>query len=438
MRIRIGSTIVAGLLLIGPARADEPQAAGGVPPVPATRQQMKEALEASKRSTPRLPLPPLSAEERERAEKGDWAVVNNGRMRKFYLPPELTGAGFIREPDPAMSLGHPFQTMLFWIVSRGNNCTYCMGHQESKLAAAGVSEDLVAALDGDWAEYSDAQRAAFGLARKLTFEPYAIADADIERLKGFYNPKQILEIVLVTANFNAMNRWTGALKIPQEGHRVYLTPTAEKYRDRASRVAPLAAEAARRPAPESAAEVEAALSACRSRSPRLPLLGDDLARAALPKDWPAGPLPAWVRLLATFPKAGVARIVLHRDAETAGTLDRTLRAEVACIAAREDRAWYALGHARARLAALGVSADRVAAREGSWEGFPPADRAAFALARKLTAEPARVSDADIAGLRKHFSDKEVAELVYQVTEAAFFDRVTEAAGLPLEAEAGAR
>jgi hypothetical protein len=31
-----------------------------------------------------------------------------------------------------------------------------------------------------------------------------------------------------------------------------------------------------------------------------------------------------------------------------------------------------------------------------------------------------------------YSDHEVAEIVYQVTQAAFFDRVTEAAGLPLE------
>ena len=35
-------------------------------------------------------------------------------------------------------------------------------------------------------------------------------------------------------------------------------------------------------------------------------------------------------------------------------------------------------------------------------------------------------------LRKLFNDKQVAEILYQITQAAFFDRLTEAAGLRLE------
>jgi alkylhydroperoxidase family enzyme len=45
---------------------------------------------------------------------------------------------------------------------------------------------------------------------------------------------------------------------------------------------------------------------------------------------------------------------------------------------------------------------------------------------------AGLSDDEIAGLRKHFQDKEVAELVHRITLAAFFDRLTETAGLRLE------
>ena len=43
-----------------------------------------------------------------------------------------------------------------------------------------------------------------------------------------------------------------------------------------------------------------------------------------------------------------------------------------------------------------------------------------------------VTDDDFAGLRKSFSDVQVAEVVHRICEAAFFDRVTEAAQLPLE------
>ena len=68
-------------------------------------------------------------------------IINNGRMRKIYLPAEVLGGGFSREPDPAMTLNNTFKTMFFWIVSRANNCTYCQGHQEVKLSGDGVKED---------------------------------------------------------------------------------------------------------------------------------------------------------------------------------------------------------------------------------------------------------------------------------------------------------
>ena len=65
------------------------------------------------------------------------------------------------DPDPNMTLDYAFKTMLFWIVSRSNNCVYCMGHQETQLPAFGVAEDRIAALDGDWSEFTLAERAAF-------------------------------------------------------------------------------------------------------------------------------------------------------------------------------------------------------------------------------------------------------------------------------------
>jgi alkylhydroperoxidase family enzyme len=435
--------LVLGVLAPAWAFGDTP--ASDVPPaVPVTRADLLQALERSKRNEPRLPLPPISDDDKARAGKGEWGVVNNGRMRKHYLPAELTGAGFLREPDAAMTLGHPFQTMIFWIVSRGNNCTYCMGHQESKLATAGVADDRIAALDGDWVSFTPAERAAFTLAKKATFEPHALTAADLDRVRPYYNDKQILEILLVTGNFNAMNRWTGALRIPQEAHRVYVPEggIGPKASVGASRVAPLGLELAsasatsplesRRPPLESRAEVESALAACRTRTPRLPLADETASRAVLPSGWTPKVVPQWVRLLANFPKAGAARVALHKAAEDKGKLDPRLRAQVAWIAARNDRAWYAVGEARRRLRDLGQTDDQVFALDGSWDAFTPADRAAFALSKTLTTDPALVTDAAVAAVRKHFSDYQTAEIIHHVTEAAFFDRVTEAAGLRCE------
>ena len=139
-----------------------------------------------------------------------------------------------------------------------------------------------------------------------------------------------------------------------------------------------------------------------------------------------------MRLLANFPKSGPPQIVSLRTAEEKGNLDKVLRAKVWWIAARQDRAWYALGHARQRLLRLGVAEKDIWALDGSWDGFKAGERAAFSLARKVTSTPHKVTDDDIAVLRKQYSDGEVAELVYQLCTAAFFDRLTEAAGLQLE------
>jgi hypothetical protein len=72
--------------------------------------------------------------------------------------------------------------MFLWLVSRGNNCICCQGHQGVKLAADGVPEEMIAALDGDWSEFTPAERGAFALARKLTVDPALVTDEDIERI----------------------------------------------------------------------------------------------------------------------------------------------------------------------------------------------------------------------------------------------------------------
>ena len=91
-----------------------------------------------------------------------------------------------------------------------------------------------------------------------------------------------------------------------------------------------------------------------------------------------------------------------------------------------------MGHAIRRLKELGLDDDAIAALDNPGDSIPQPERAVLAVARKITVDPALITDADIEGLRKHYSDREVAEIVYHVTQAAFFDRLTEAAGLRLE------
>ena len=74
-----------------------------------------------------------------------------------------------------------------------------MGHQEIKLAVAGLAEDRIAALDGDWSEFTEAEQSAFRLARRLTHEPHRLNDDDINRLREHYTELQILEMLMSVA-----------------------------------------------------------------------------------------------------------------------------------------------------------------------------------------------------------------------------------------------
>lgn len=264
--------------------------------------------------------------------------------------------------------------------------------------------------------------------------------ADVEELKKHYTPTQVLEIVVAVAGYNSTNRWTDALNIPAEANAnffrktekkidlsTFQTPTSPKYAGAVSRIAPLPAQCKAaappawpaRPAPEDRAQVEAAWRAARSRTPTLPLAGG------------AAGEPNWVRLLNTFPKAGGSRAAGLKLAAEKGKLTPRLKAEIAWVAARADRAWYALAVARERLKAVGLRDAEVFALDAG-NDLPPAERAALRFARKLTATPALVTDADVEGLRKHFTDPQVAEIVFHTCNAAFFNRVTEAAQLPLD------
>jgi alkylhydroperoxidase family enzyme len=152
----------------------------------------------------------------------------------------------------------------------------------------------------------------------------------------------------------------------------------------------------------------------------------------MPPEAAQKPIPEWVRALAFFPKTAAAQLALRKAIAEEGRIDKLLKAQIAWTCARQNRAWYALGDARRRLAALGVSADEVFALDEPGESFSPAVREALAFARKLTAAPHTIADADVARLREHFSDHETAEIVFVTCNANMFDRFTEALGLQLE------
>ena len=403
-------------------------------PIPPTRPEIKEALEKLKHRTPRLPLPPVT--EDAPSTTGQRSIVNNARARAMYLPESWRPAR--SQNDPAMTLDYGFKTQLFWIVSRGNNCHYCLGHQEHKLAAVGMDDDTIAALDSDWSRFPAGHQAAMHLARKMTLEPHAISSADVDALKPHFTDAQIIELVFTIASYNSTNRWTDSLGLPQDqkfrdGPIHFETPTSSQFLRTKSIVA--AGPELKRPPLESPAEVDAALAAARKRQPRVALPSKDQARQAMASVWDSENMPQWVVALAQFPATGSRQVAALKAIATEGDLDDKLKFQLARISARHNRAWYALGHMNAMLRRLGMSDEQIQALDGSLAEFTPAEQEALKFARKLTATSWQMSDADIARLQKHYTDRQVAQIVQVVCMANFLDRFTETLGLQLEGEA---
>lgn len=283
----------------------------------------------------------------------------------------------------------------------------------------------------------DAKRAtAFAFARKLTLEPHLIVAADIEALRPHFNDAEILEIVYHVSRYNSTERWTDSTGVPQdqrssEPNSALDTPTSPEAAARKSELLP--DNWVKRPPLEPRSEVEAALSQARTRKSRVALPDVEQVRQLLPPEVAGQPPREWMRAILQFPETGTGYIRTYDAMQRVGRISAKLKAQIAWIAARHDRAWYALADAQQRLAALGVSTDEQYQLDNpAAHHFTPGELAAFAFAQKLTIAPQQITDADVESLKAHYSDHETAEIIFVTCSAATFDRFTEALGLTIE------
>lgn len=445
-------------------------------PIPLTRPEMKKHIEDMKQRKPRIPLAELTEEEKAAPE--DRSRGYESRLRSVYVPgmsdgrnntPRTTGtdsprnASGGRDNEPGMTLDYQFKTSLFWIVSRTNNCQYCLGHQEGKLLRAGMSEDEIAALDSDWSAFEPKERAAFALAHRLTLEPHLLSDEDIAEVRNHFTDLQILEMVMSVAGNNSINRWKEGTGVPQsaggggfgrsteaaatevkpEPHS-YLTPTSEKFAAKITRVAPIidvpglgnkaliSPTIFKRPKLGTRDEAEKALAAAATRTPRLPLVDEDQAREALGDAAPEGPLPQWMRLVANFPVSGKRLVTTIRNGAEKGDLSPLMKAQASWIIARQDRAWYALAEAKQRLEKLGQTPDQIYGLDTKWKSFTPREQSLFTIAKNLAASPVVLTDDEVAEAVELAGPRDVVQMISYTTNRAQFDRITEAAGLTAE------
>ncbi|MFN7733880.1 MAG: carboxymuconolactone decarboxylase family protein [Pirellula sp.] len=438
---------------------------------PTTRDAMKQYLEDLKDRKPRIPLPELTEEQRKAELENPRASGYESRLRSNYLENApnayLTFGGSPAggypnapannrtPPDPIMSLDYAFKVRMFWIAARANNCQYCLGHQESKLLAAGMTEDQIAALDSAWELFPENEQVAFALAKRLTLEPHRLTEDDIAACKAFYADLQILEMLGSIAGNNAINRWKEGAGVPQSrdggnfgrgataSHESYLTKTSDAFATKRSKIVNFdpgsvslngnAMTVCNRPPLLQGADLENKLRQARTRSRRLPIADEATSREVLGDLASESEIPEWKRLLAQFPIAGkrlVAGIVQSKQSDS---IDAALQAKLDWLLARQDHAWYLTALAEKDLHTAGVTADQRAALDGELnapsETLSDRDRSLLLLARNLAASPIVLTDAQVAKAIELAGPRAVTQVINYTCYRAALNRITEGAGL---------
>tara|TARA_B100000686_G_C16608491_1_gene872509 strand:+ start:242 stop:838 length:597 start_codon:yes stop_codon:yes gene_type:complete len=103
------------------------------------------------------------------------------------------------------------------VVSKLNECTYCVAHHAPRLNEQGLSVDTVAKiLEDDCPGLDAVDRLVRDFAIQVTETPQYMGDAIFDELKMHFSEEQIVELTLRTALCGFFNRFNDALQIGME------------------------------------------------------------------------------------------------------------------------------------------------------------------------------------------------------------------------------
>lgn len=115
---------------------------------------------------------------------------------------------------------------------------------------------------------------------------------------------------------------------------------------------------------------------------------------------------------------------------TEATLDNTFKVQLFWLVSRANNCQYCQGHQESKLLRAGMKEDEIAALDSDWNAFGEAQKVAFAFAVKFTNNPHLLNDADIEGLRKHYSNEKILEMILSMAGNNSINRWKEGTGVP--------
>lgn len=151
-----------------------------------------------------------------------WMLICLGYVPELAIPWSAMTRTFWGESQQDRIL----EESLFWIQTRTIRCNYCMGHCEMLLEVAGMDSPAIdrrlrQLASGDWSAFPAAEQVAYAFARKITAEPWAIDESDLQGLVKAYGETQAFFIAVWLCRGLYMTRVSDGFQLPLERENVF-------------------------------------------------------------------------------------------------------------------------------------------------------------------------------------------------------------------------
>ena len=119
-----------------------------------------------------------------------------------------------------------FEESVFWVVTRGLKCFYCMGHCEMLMAVGGLKPPGIAnrtarLASGDWSSFSKGEQAAFQFAKKLTEAPTSINPTDLLSIRESLGETRAIDLIWWSSRCQFMTKVSDAFQLRLERENVF-------------------------------------------------------------------------------------------------------------------------------------------------------------------------------------------------------------------------
>jgi AhpD family alkylhydroperoxidase len=299
-------------------------------------------------------------------------------------------------------------------VAQINNSPYTAAHVRRMLRASERGKSMLAAIKASqFSSLAVADGDALRYAEALTRDVHGPVDTEFRKIRGSFNDSQIVEAVFTVCFFNYFTRYAEALRLPVEPWVLNSVPAAVPAKAQPPARVALVSD-------EEMAIASELLAGAKDSARQAAMLNLSIANS--------------LRAMMLVPALSQAWRSGFRNPENPA-VDRGIKLQVSFAVSMANGCRYCTLHQVLGLRRLGVNPSKLMAMKKDDSTLTSRELTAVTFARKVTAKPGGITDADYDSLRKEFGEKGALEVLMQTCNFAFMNRFTDGLRLPSEDEA---